>query len=80
MADSFRRKGDRQPKNCSMLTDNTRLLLLMILFFFSSLFFPYVFIRGLRLYGIIYRRANIMGFHNHTGARNAAYSARKELR
>lgn len=79
MADSFRRKGDRQPKNCSMLTDSIRLLLLMTLFFFS-LFFPYVFIRGLRLHGIIYRRANIMGFHNHTGARNAAYSARKELR
>ena len=79
MADSFRRKGDRQPKNCSMLTDSIRLLLLMTLFFFS-LFFAYVFIRGLRLHGIIYRRANIMGFHNHTGARNAAYSARKELR
>ena len=79
MADSFRRKGDRQPKNCSMLTDSIRLLLLMTLFFFS-LFFPYVFIGGLRLHGIIYRRANIMGFHNHTGARNAAYSARKELR
>lgn len=79
MADSFRRKGDRQPKNCSMLRDNTRLLLVMILFFFLP-FFPYVFIRGLRLHGIIYRRANIMGFHNHTGARNAASSARKELR
>lgn len=79
MADSFRRKGDRQPKNCSMLTDSIRLLLLMTLFFFLP-FFPYVFIRGLRLHGIIYRRANIMGFHNHTGARNAAYSARKELR
>jgi len=79
MADIFRRKGDRQPKNCSMLGDNITLLLLMILVFFHP-FSSYVFIRGLRLHGIIYRRANIMGFHNHTGARNAASSARKELR